>query len=44
MSGADMREIVSQNANMPFLPKPFHFHDGGAPGGAGGLARLPHRY
>jgi len=23
MSGADMREIVSQNANMPFLPKPF---------------------
>ena len=24
MSGADMREIVSQNANMPFLPKPFN--------------------
>uniref|UniRef100_Q01TA5 Response regulator receiver protein n=1 Tax=Solibacter usitatus (strain Ellin6076) TaxID=234267 RepID=Q01TA5_SOLUE len=23
MSGADMREIVSQNATMPFLPKPF---------------------
>ena len=23
MSGADMHEIVSQNANMPFLPKPF---------------------
>ena len=23
MSGADMREIVSQNANMPFFPKPF---------------------
>ena len=23
MSGADMREIVSQNANLPFLPKPF---------------------
>ncbi len=23
MSGADMSEIVSQNANMPFLPKPF---------------------
>ena len=22
-SGADVREIVSQNANMPFLPKPF---------------------
>jgi DNA-binding response OmpR family regulator len=24
MSGADMSEIVSQNANMPFLPKPFN--------------------
>ena len=23
MSGADMREIVRQNANLPFLPKPF---------------------
>lgn len=23
MSGADMNEIVSQNANLPFLPKPF---------------------
>ena len=23
MSGADMKEIVSQNANLPFLPKPF---------------------
>ena len=23
MSGADMREIVSQNINFPFLPKPF---------------------
>ena len=23
MSGADMREIVSQNVNLPFLPKPF---------------------
>jgi DNA-binding response OmpR family regulator len=23
MSGADISEIVSQNANMPFLPKPF---------------------
>ena len=23
MSGADMREIVSQYANLPFLPKPF---------------------
>jgi DNA-binding response OmpR family regulator len=23
MSGADMREIASQNADMPFLPKPF---------------------
>jgi DNA-binding response OmpR family regulator len=23
MSGADMKEIVEQNANMPFLPKPF---------------------
>ncbi len=23
MSGKDMSEIVSQNANMPFLPKPF---------------------
>jgi len=23
MSGADVREIVSQNVNMPFLPKPF---------------------
>ena len=23
MSGADMSEIVRQNANMPFLPKPF---------------------
>jgi DNA-binding response OmpR family regulator len=23
MSGADMSEIVSQNANLPFLPKPF---------------------
>ena len=23
MSGADVSEIVSQNANMPFLPKPF---------------------
>jgi DNA-binding response OmpR family regulator len=23
MSGADMSEIVGQNANMPFLPKPF---------------------
>jgi DNA-binding NtrC family response regulator len=23
MSGADMNEIISQNANMPFLPKPF---------------------
>jgi DNA-binding response OmpR family regulator len=23
MSGADMREIVSQNINLPFLPKPF---------------------
>jgi CheY-like chemotaxis protein len=23
MSGADMSEIISQNANMPFLPKPF---------------------
>ncbi len=23
MSGADMREVVSQNANLPFLPKPF---------------------
>jgi DNA-binding response OmpR family regulator len=26
MSGADIREIVSQNVNLPFLPKPF---DGG---------------
>jgi DNA-binding response OmpR family regulator len=24
MSGADMREIVSQNMNLPFLPKPFN--------------------
>jgi DNA-binding response OmpR family regulator len=24
MSGTDMSEIVSQNANMPFLPKPFN--------------------
>lgn len=23
MSGADMREIVSQNVHLPFLPKPF---------------------
>jgi DNA-binding response OmpR family regulator len=23
MSGADIREIVRQNANLPFLPKPF---------------------
>jgi DNA-binding response OmpR family regulator len=23
LSGADMNEIVSQNANLPFLPKPF---------------------
>jgi DNA-binding response OmpR family regulator len=23
MSGADMSEIVSQNVNLPFLPKPF---------------------
>jgi DNA-binding response OmpR family regulator len=23
MSGADVNEIVSQNANLPFLPKPF---------------------
>ena len=23
MSGADMREIVDQNVNLPFLPKPF---------------------
>jgi len=23
MSGADIKEIVSQNANLPFLPKPF---------------------
>jgi DNA-binding response OmpR family regulator len=23
MSGADVRKIVSQNANLPFLPKPF---------------------
>jgi DNA-binding response OmpR family regulator len=23
MSGADMTEIVSQNINLPFLPKPF---------------------
>jgi len=23
MSGADMSEIIKQNANMPFLPKPF---------------------
>jgi DNA-binding response OmpR family regulator len=23
MSGADMKEIVSQNVNLPFLPKPF---------------------
>ena len=23
MSGAEMNEIVSQNANLPFLPKPF---------------------
>ena len=23
MSGADMAEIVSQNVNLPFLPKPF---------------------
>ena len=23
MSGADMSEIVSQNINLPFLPKPF---------------------
>jgi DNA-binding response OmpR family regulator len=23
MSGADMGRIVSQNANLPFLPKPF---------------------
>jgi DNA-binding response OmpR family regulator len=23
MSGADMTEIVSQNVNLPFLPKPF---------------------
>ena len=23
MSSADMKEIVSQNANLPFLPKPF---------------------
>jgi len=23
MSGADVSEIVSQNANLPFLPKPF---------------------
>jgi DNA-binding response OmpR family regulator len=23
MSGSDMKEIVSQNANLPFLPKPF---------------------
>lgn len=23
MSGADMEEIVSQNVNLPFLPKPF---------------------
>ena len=26
MSGADMREIVSQNVNLPFLPKPFDGH------------------
>jgi hypothetical protein len=24
MSGADVREIVSQNVNLPFLPKPFN--------------------
>src|SRR5271169_5819438 len=24
MSGADMREIVSQNIDLPFLPKPFN--------------------
>jgi DNA-binding response OmpR family regulator len=24
MSGADISDIVSQNANMPFLPKPFN--------------------
>src|SRR5437763_8910514 len=24
MSGADMSDIISQNANMPFLPKPFN--------------------
>jgi hypothetical protein len=24
VSGADMAEIVSKNANMPFLPKPFN--------------------
>ena len=23
MSGTDVRDIVSQNANLPFLPKPF---------------------
>jgi hypothetical protein len=23
MSGADMSELVSQNVNLPFLPKPF---------------------
>jgi CheY-like chemotaxis protein len=23
MSGSDMKEIVSQNVNLPFLPKPF---------------------
>jgi len=23
MSGAEMSEIVSQNVNLPFLPKPF---------------------
>ena len=23
MSGADMREIVGQNVNLPFLPRPF---------------------
>ena len=27
MSGSEMNDIVSQNANLPFLPKPF---DGGA--------------
>ena len=26
MFGADMSEVVSQNANMPFLPKPFGGH------------------